>query len=206
MNSAHLKVTFGGYFSDHPVIPHLHFVFVARPRFHPGAPYDKDSKYATLFYVPYRLWHRRAYRVASALHQKHPFDLVHQVNVTGFREPGYMWRLGIPFIWGPIGGTQNYPWPFLSQAGWKGALHESCRTILNKLQLRYHPRVRKAAQAAAAILAASSTVRRDFARAHGIEPLLLVETGVASVLSQLPAGREWTPPLRIPLEWPTRRQ
>ncbi len=77
------------------------------------------------------MWHRRAYRFALELSGEIQFDLVHQSTMCGFREPGRLWKLDAPFIWGPVGGTQNYPWRFLPQAGFTGALKEGARNIVN---------------------------------------------------------------------------
>lgn len=88
------------------------------------------------YYPAYNLWHRRAFREAVRLHRRIGFDLAHQVNLNTFREPGYLWRLGIPFVWGPVGGTQNYPARFLARAGAGGAVREGARSLLNVLQLR----------------------------------------------------------------------
>jgi len=52
----------------------------------------------------YAAWQRAAYREAVRLHREQPFDVTHQLTVATFREPGYLWKLGVPFIWGPIGG------------------------------------------------------------------------------------------------------
>jgi hypothetical protein len=48
-----------------------------------------------LYYVAYWLWQIKAYQHAKRLHARYRFDLIHQVNLVGFREPGYWWRLGI---------------------------------------------------------------------------------------------------------------
>jgi glycosyltransferase involved in cell wall biosynthesis len=72
-----------------------------------------------------------------------------------------------------------------------------CRSIVNNLQLRLSPRVRGASRKAAAIVAANSTNQRDFARAHGILPLVLPDVGLAKV-DAAPRGRESRRgPLRI---------
>ena len=42
------------------------------------------------------------------------FDLVHQVNFMTFREPGYLWTLDAPFVWGPWGGGAELPLAFLA--------------------------------------------------------------------------------------------
>jgi glycosyltransferase involved in cell wall biosynthesis/peptidoglycan/xylan/chitin deacetylase (PgdA/CDA1 family) len=142
------------------------------------------------------LWHRQAFRAARALHERVRFDLVHQLTWCGYREPGYLWRLGVPFVWGPVGGTQNYPWRFLASAGWRGAAHEGLRSVLNWLQLRISPRVRQATWRAAALLAANSTNQADFARVHGRAPAVMLDSGVTEV-THAPRSRSPDTPLRL---------
>jgi glycosyltransferase involved in cell wall biosynthesis len=135
-----------------------------------------------MFYLAYNLWHRRALRVARRLHERLRFDLVHQANMCGYREPGYLWKLDAPFVWGPVGGTQNYPWRFLPYAGVLGAITEGSRSVVNALQLRLGRRVRRAVRRASPFLAANSTNQRDFARVHGVVPERLCETGISDEL------------------------
>lgn len=150
------------------------------------------------YLVAYRLWHRRAFRVARRLHQERRFDLVHQVNLCSYREPGYLWKLGPPFVWGPIGGTQNYPWRFLWKAGVRGAVTESIRNLLNWVQLRSSRRVRCAMRRAALVMAANSSNLLDFSRVHGVSPVLMLETGVGShMFSDTDENRRPGGPLRI---------
>ena len=133
------------------------------------------------YYQAYRMWSRRAYRLALDLHRRRPFDLAHQVNLCGYREPGDLWRLGVPFVWGPIGGTQNTPAAYLASGGARMLATEGARTALNGLQLRLSPRVRRAARTAEVLLAANSTVLRDVERAWGRPAHRLLETGVRAV-------------------------
>ena len=174
-------------------VPGLNFVFVPIDQ----REWSWGQMHDWVWYAVLRRWHRQAYRAARRLHEQLQFDLVHQVTFCGFREPGYLWKLSAPFVWGPIGGTQNYPWRFLASAGLDGAIHETCRSIMNNLQLRLGRRVRSAARKAAAIVAATSTNQRDFARAHGVVPLVLPDVGLVQ-LGAAPRNREsHTGPLRI---------
>ena len=154
-------------------IPGIHFYFLSRTRFEKWL-----WKLPMGFYAGYRSWQKRAYRLAVHLHAKYHFDIVHQVTWTGFREPGYLWKFDVPFVWGPVGGTQNLPWRFLPRCGLIGALKEGSRTIVNRLQLRFSSRVRQAAKKAQALLTGNSTGLRDFRDAHNANPVLLLETGV----------------------------
>lgn len=179
------------YVAAHGAIEGLQFEFVQSPAWERGL-----AKIPGLYYASYNLWQRRAFRAARALHARVGFDLAHQVTLCGYREPGYAWQLGVPFVWGPIGGTQNYPWRLLCEAGWRGAASEGLRSILNGLQLRTSGRVRRAAWQASALLAANSTNQADFARVVGRAPERMLETGLPGLASAAPTRMPGTP-LRI---------
>jgi glycosyltransferase involved in cell wall biosynthesis len=138
-------------------------------------------------WVGYNLWQRRAFRLARRLDAAAPFDLVHHVNWVSFREPGYGWRLGRPFVLGPLGGTQNTPRRFLLSGGLAMALRESLRSVLNVVQLAAGRRLRRAARTAAPFLAANSTVQRDVRHWLGVESVRMLETGSGAV----GAPRRW---------------
>ena len=116
------------YFTENGNIPGLHFCFVPETRTE-----KLLKKTPGGYYLAYNRWHRRAGLNAFRLNQSLHFDLIHQLNFVTFREPGYLWRLGVPFIWGPLGGTENYPWRFLGAAGILGVLQEGGRSLLNGL-------------------------------------------------------------------------
>jgi hypothetical protein len=144
------------YLAEHGDIPGLQFAYVPE-RAWAGPMWAVPG----LGYLSYHWWHGRALRVARSLHERIGFDLVHQVNIIGFREPGLLWKLGVPFVWGPVGGVNNYPWRFLSEATFSSGLLEAGRTLANKLQLRFNRRIRHVARRAAALVAASSANRES---------------------------------------------
>ena len=120
-----------------------------------------------LGYLSYRWWHARARRVADRLHAECPFDAVQLATIIGFREPGSWTDLPaargggsqtVPFIWGPVGGTHNYPAAFLAEAGPVAAAKEHVRSLVNNRQLRGR-RVRNALQAAHTVVAATRDTR-----------------------------------------------
>jgi glycosyltransferase involved in cell wall biosynthesis len=175
------------YLQEHGSIPGLEFVFIPHSPMMERWRAAMDRLFAS--WVRSRLWHRKAYRVARRLHAEVRFDLVHQVNFMTYREPGYLWKLGVPFIWGPWGGIQNYPWRFLPLVGLKGAIHEGVRSILNHVQLRVSRRVCKASAAAALLLACNSENQRVFAAVHGRTPEIIAGNGIAALLSPRPQRR-----------------
>lgn len=79
--------------------------------------------------IHYFLWQLCAVRVAGRLHREQKFDLAHHVTYTSIHVPTQLWRLGIPTIFGPVGGGQTAPAVMLSYFGaarWK----ERARTLL----------------------------------------------------------------------------
>jgi glycosyltransferase involved in cell wall biosynthesis len=170
-------------------IPGLNFVFAPMPRWE----WSLGQVHGTVWYMMLKRWHRRVYAVARRLHEEIDFDLVHQLTFCGYREPGYLWKLDTPFVWGPVGGTQNYPWRFIAQAGWSGAAYEAGRNILNRCQLRLSRRINRASRKAAAIVAATSTVQRDFKRYLGVTPEVISDVGITRIM-------DISRPLRSPQE------
>ena len=180
------------YFAANPNAPGGHFCFLPNSKLE-----LRLKRIPGLWYLAYNLWHRRAYRCARRLHGRVGFSLIHQVTLASFREPGYLWKLGVPFVWGPIGGTQNYPARFIAAAGLRGALREGWRGMLNSLQVRYSRRIRRAARAASALLAANTTVLRDFRRHLGKEARLMSTAGTEAITERpcSPSARQG--PLRL---------
>lgn len=161
-----------GHLDDTGPIEGLQFRFVRKTRLEQFV-----SRIPGIYYLAYRNWHRRAFRLASALHQELDFDLSHQVTLCGYREPGELSNLPIPFVWGPVGGTQNHPWITLRQAGLWGGIQETVRSVANSLQLRFSRRIRRAARRASLVLVANSTNQADFERVLGKRAPVFCETG-----------------------------
>ena len=142
------------------------------------------------FYWAYRRWQRRALCVAQGVHDAVGLDLLHHVNMVGYREPGFLYRLaaeaGIPLVLGPVGGTQNMPAAFAWRDSARAGAVETARTIANDAQLRLARRFHAAARQATTVLAATSTGVADLKRV-GIDADRLLETGAP------PAGtaRRW---------------
>ena len=109
-----------------------------------------------LFYEAYRRWQTQVLKLARQMHARCPFDLVHQVNIIGFREPGYLWQLAIPFFWGPVSGAPLIPSVFMKDFGLKERFRWGSRNFLNRIQIRLMKRAAKAAQVAAKVWAVSA--------------------------------------------------
>lgn len=88
-----------------------------------------------------------------------------------------MWKLPIPFFWGPVAGASNLPWPFFRMLSWRDRLAYGLRNLANEMQKRLSGRPRQAARAAAHIWAIGEDNRRMFADLFGVPAECLCEAG-----------------------------
>ncbi|HXC35504.1 MAG TPA: glycosyltransferase, partial [Candidatus Acidoferrales bacterium] len=119
-------------------------------------------------WMEYRNFAKDGFVVAKKLHQSVQFDLVHHVTVSTWRIGLPFWKLGIPFIWGPIGGAEQFPLGlyFLLSASAKG--FELTRTLSN-LFSRCSPAVRACARHATHIVASNNETKRLLIKLRGTE-------------------------------------
>jgi glycosyltransferase involved in cell wall biosynthesis len=130
------------------------------------------------FYSHYQKWQIRAYDTALEIIQRVDIDIVHQLNMIGFREPGYLWRIPeIPFVWGPVDAKDKLPVKYLKGAGIKQQLFFRLKNTITCLQLKYSKRVRKAANRASFVVSASSNSQKSLKKYFGIDSPLINETG-----------------------------
>lgn len=150
------------------------------------------------YYWYYRSWHRRALVLARELHEREHFDLVHQLTMVGFREPGYLWQMGVPFVWGPVGGMGLFPWQFLLQMDLKGAVYYTGYNLYNLWQMHMLRRPRLAARAAGVGLIAATRENADAAlRLWGVHAHVLAEVGLPAPPREIAVIRRPGEPLRL---------
>lgn len=148
-----------------------------------------------------RIWQPRAFQVAAEAHRRLGFDLVHQLTYVGFRVPGQLWRLGIPFVWGPIGGLEQTNLSLLPPLGVRALAYYAGRNLLNGRDKHTRPLVRQAMKAAhGGLIAATSGIQSEILRLYGEESEVITEVGLppgdAAAESDL-ARRRPGEPLRL---------
>ena len=150
------------------------------------------------YYWYYKKWQRLAYDLALLLDKKEDFDIIHQLNMVGYREPGFLWRINKPFVWGPIGGLENSPWKFLPKLGTKGFLYFSGRNILNKFQRSFYSRPKKAAtRLNSRLIAATPSISNSIKILWGRDSDIIPEVGKDPSLINLTNRRDINCPLII---------
>lgn len=130
------------------------------------------------FYKYYKEWQWKTYQIAQNICQKKRIDILHQLNMIGFREPGYLWKItDIPFVWGPVDAKESFPTAYLEGANLKTKLFMQLKNAITKWQLQHAKRVQQAIKRASYVISASSNSQQTFKKYFQIDSPLLNETG-----------------------------
>lgn len=130
------------------------------------------------FYKYYREWQWKTYEMAKEICRDTHIDILHQLNMIGFREPGYLWKIeGIPFVWGPIGGLKQFPVAYLKGAGLKMQLFNRMKNCINVCQIKYGKRVGNALRRASLLISSIPDSYRAIKKYRHLESVVIPETG-----------------------------
>ena len=131
-----------------------------------------------MFYLSFNFWHREAYSRAKELIESENFDLIHFLNPIGYREPGYLWKLGLPYIWGPIGGVPNRPKQLFKDLTVKNKILFTFRNWANSIQFKYNKRLKKALKSTDLLLTATTENQVLIQKEYKKESLYLPENAI----------------------------
>ena len=81
---------------------HTQFVYIDVPHTSWHVGYRLERLY-------YMLWQKQAVKIAKELLKKDRYDLVHHITYVTCILPTEMYKLGIPFLYGPVSGGENIP-------------------------------------------------------------------------------------------------
>lgn len=130
------------------------------------------------YYWYYKAWQKDVYKLAKKLDLEYNFDIIHQLNMVGFREPGFLWKLNKPLVWGPIGGLEISPWKLLPSMGLYGMCFYGCRNIINLYQMHFLRRVKKCALKSHVLISATQETKDKIKRLWGKDSIVIPEVGL----------------------------
>jgi glycosyltransferase involved in cell wall biosynthesis len=110
-----------------PLPKRLRFVYF-RPAWASGL--ALNSKTAHLVY---QFWQMGAWRVAKDLDKIHDFDVCWHLTYGVFRQPSWMWRVGKPFVFGPVGGGERAPMRLWKSMPLTEKFREFARDCVNQI-------------------------------------------------------------------------
>lgn len=104
----------------------LQFSYYDLPRW--ARAWKRGARGVHLYYL---LWQWGAFRVARRLCDRRGFDVVHHITFGVFRQPSFMAFLGLPFVFGPVGGGESAPAELRRSFPWRGKVMDSLRDLAN---------------------------------------------------------------------------
>lgn len=131
------------------------------------------------FYFAYYLWQKKALKAAQNIIKAVDIDVVHQLGPIGFREPGFLAKLGKPMVWGPIGGMKIMESQFLSKLPVKDKIKFIAKNYINRYQLRFSGRIRLAFKKADVIISATLLGQQSIMQRFNRESYYLPEQGIS---------------------------
>lgn len=141
---------------------------------------NRSGRLPYSFYIAYRYWHLSALGVARRILTERTVDIVHYLCPIGYREPGYLWKLQKPYIWGPIGGIAPRPVRTYFDLGTATGIKTLVRNWTNAFQFRWGRRVRRAIRETDLLLAATTENSLEVARVHGRTPVFVPENAIVA--------------------------
>jgi glycosyltransferase involved in cell wall biosynthesis len=109
--------------------PRLHFRYLGT-----GAGYNPNRLIARIqSWKRYQQFQEDVLPLARAWHDEVAFDIAQHVTYTSWRVPSHLWKLGIPFVWGPISGTEVFPPACIGSLSLSARLFELLRLLQTSL-------------------------------------------------------------------------
>lgn len=170
-------------------VPNLRVVYL-RPRWLRAL--ALNARTAQVLYV---LWQFCLLPTARRLHQEQPFDLAWHITYGVFRHPSFLGLLGIPFVFGPLGGGEDVPGALKRSIGGTQALREWGRSLANTLA-RFDPFLWWALSKAALVLVKTTETREALPWPFRARARVWPEIGVDAVPDVQPSRRDSGQPLQ----------
>lgn len=83
-----------------------------------------------LYYI---IWQIGVFKLAKGLNKKYQFDLVHHITFGVFRDISFLYKLKVPFVFGPVGGGEYAPDQLTKNFTKKEQIKEKIRKTANQL-------------------------------------------------------------------------
>ena len=180
--------------------PRIHFVWVRIPwldRLVDGGLLDNGAGWLAY----YTLWQWAALLEARRLHREVGFNLVHHVTFVKYSVASHLHRLGLPFIFGPVGGAEDAPSDdFFRGCSTKALLAEKLRRLHMRLA-RHDPWLRSCVKQARLCLGTTRQSAEELrvlgARDVRVLPAISLPDEDAHSLAAIPRGDTSHPPLLL---------
>lgn len=144
----------------------------------------------------YTLWQFGLLGFARSLQREQGFDLAIHCTYGVFRHPSFLGYLGIPFVFGPVGGGEDAPLALKRSIHGREKIKELLRSLLNKAAL-FDPFLWAAYARATLILTKTEDTRQALPWPFRRRAIVYPEIGIDAPAGIQPNVRQPGEPLRV---------
>lgn len=144
----------------------------------------------------YTIWQFGLLGFVCRLHRERSFDLAIHCTYGVFRHPSFLGYLGIPFVFGPVGGGEDAPWVLKRSIHGREKIKELLRTLLNKATL-FDPFLWAAYNKATLILTKTEDTRLALPWPFRQRAIVYPEIGIDAPAGIQALARQPGEPLRV---------
>ena len=140
------------------------------------------------WFLLYLGWLRNARRAARALVAERSFDVAFHATYATYWLPSPATELGLPSVWGPVGGAVVTPWRLWPILGWRGVASE----VLDLVSVRFAslwPRTRRTWRRASVRLVQNEETRSRLPRRLQADTRVLNHAGFVEIAPASPRQR-----------------
>lgn len=174
----------------HETLPNLHFVYF-RPAWLKRIPLNFST--AQLLYTA---WQFALLPFVKQLHGQKHFDAAMHISYGVHRHPSFLGYLGIPFVFGPLGGGEDAPLRLKRSIRGSEKKRELLRALINRLAL-FDPFLWLAYAKATLILVKTEETRRALPWPYRKRAIVYQEIGIDAPTDSKPTVRQASEPLRV---------
>ena len=146
---------------------------------HPYLGYYLAMKY-------YHQWHYKVLDIARQVINTYKIDVIHYLNPIGFREPGYLYKLRKPYVWGPVEGVEDYPFKLYSTMRLRGWIEGLSRWVLLNTKFRWSRQIKEAVKRCNIIISATPKTKNDFQKYYSKSTIYIPENAILKIENNIP--------------------
>jgi glycosyltransferase involved in cell wall biosynthesis len=147
-------------------MPNLTFEYVAVEGF-----WEKRYTSQLGLYAFYLTWQQLAAKRGRQLHAQHAFDVGHHITWGSFQMGSGLAYLGIPFVYGPLGGGQ-FALPMFKEYFGKGWKTEVMRKLVSNALVAFNPMLKKTVRSKKVVVLATNAETLSLAKRVGAKRVL----------------------------------
>lgn len=131
-------------------------------------------------------WQRKAARIAKELNEKLHFDFIQHVTFANYTMSTYMYKLGVPLIFGPVAGRENIPDGIKLKMTAAERILEKIRKLS---QVILFPCIKKTMQTSKIIFAATEETKQRIPEKYHDKTYILPAIGMTAMPPKLKEKR-----------------